>query len=138
MKSSMSPRLRAPVLFAAGTLIVLVVGGATRGWSSLADVVPIPLIVLVALYALGGRETDSGALIRRQLDERQAYDRLRVQALVGRVLSLAVATAYTIAVATKATLWPWAILLGLMTISFVIGRLLYGDRGSHRADHDTV
>jgi hypothetical protein len=138
MKRSISPRLRAPGLFAAGTLVVLAVGGATHGWSSLADVVPIPLIILVALYAIGGRETDSGALIRRQLDERQAYDRLKVQALVGRVLSLAVATAYTIAVATKASLWPWAILLGLMTISFVTGRLLYGDRDSHQADQDEV
>lgn len=138
MKRSLSPRLRAPVLFAAGTLVVLVLGGAAYGWSSVADVVPIPLIIIVALYALGRRDTDSGALIRRQLDERQAYDRLKVQALVGRVLSLSVATAYTIAVATKARLWPWAILLGLMTISFVTGRLLYVDHDSHRADQDTV
>jgi hypothetical protein len=49
MKRSMSPRLRAPALFTAGALVVLAIGGATRGWSSLACIAPIPIVVLVAL-----------------------------------------------------------------------------------------
>ena len=110
----------------------------TRGWASLADVAPIPIVAIVALYVWGGRDSDAGALIRHELDERQAHQRLQVQALVGRVLSLGVALAYMIAVATKAKLWPWAILLGLMASAFVMGRLLYGEHGQRGTDENAV
>jgi hypothetical protein len=85
-------------------------------------VAPIPIVVVVALVALSGRDSDTGAMVRGQLDERQEYERLRVQALVGRVLSIAVAIAYAIAVAADSKLWPWAILIGLMAVSFLVGR----------------
>jgi hypothetical protein len=135
---SMPSRLRAPALLTAATLIVLAIGGVTRGWGSVADVAPIPIVAIVALYLWGGRDTDAGALIRRELDERQAHQRLEVQALVGRVLSLAVGLAYMIAVATKAKLWPWAILLGLMAIAFVAGRLIYSERGHSETDESAI
>jgi hypothetical protein len=83
----------------------------------------------VAFLVLGGRDTDAGAAVRRELDERQAQQRLRVQALVGRVLSLGMAVGYVVASATKVTLWPWATLLGLLVVSFLAGWLVYGDRG---------
>jgi hypothetical protein len=134
VKRSISPRLRAPALLTIAALVALAIGGATHGWSSLVYVVPIPVVLVVALYVWGGRESDTGDLIRHQLDERQAYERLKVQALVGRVLSLAVAVAYIVASATKATLWPWAILLGLAVVSFVGGRLIYGEHGSERSN----
>jgi hypothetical protein len=130
MKStSMSPRLRAPAVLAAASVVALVVGGATHGWASVADVLPIPLVAVVALFIIGGRDSDRGAAVRRQLDERQAEQRLRIQALVGRVLSLGVAVAYIAATVAKATLWPWAVLLGLVACSFVGGWLAYGERG---------
>jgi len=138
MTRSIPPRLRAAVLFAAGALIILAIGGATRGWASLAYVAPVPIVAVVALYLWGARDSDTGALIRHRLDERQEYQRLKVQALVGRVLSIAVALAYTIAAATKATLWPWAILLGLMAIAFVTGQLLYGEHGRWQANNDAT
>jgi len=132
---SMSPQLRAPALLAIASLIALAVGGSTHGWSSVADVIPIPVVAIVALFILGGRDTDPGAAIRRQLDERQAMQRLKVQAVVGRVLSLAVAIGYIVASATSATLWPWALLLGLVGLSFLSGWFAYGERGgSHGQD----
>jgi hypothetical protein len=135
--TSISPRLRAPALLAAAAVVALGVGGATHGWASVADVLPIPLVAVVALFILGGRDSDRGAAVRRQLDERQAEQRLKVQALVGRVLSLAVAVAYIVATATRATLWPWAVLLGLLAVSFLAGWLAYGERGGVR-DDDSV
>jgi len=135
---SIPSRLRAPTLLTAGTVIVLAIGGATRGWGSVADVAPIPIAAIAALYIWGGRDSDAGALIRHELDERQAHQRLEVQALVGRVLSLAVGLAYMIAVATKANLWPWAILLGLMAVAFVAGRLIYGERGHSETDENAI
>jgi hypothetical protein len=130
MNRPMNPRLHGPLRLAAGALAVMAIGGATYGWASIADVAPIVIVAIVGLYLWSARDSDSGALIRRQLDERLEHQRLQVQALVGRVLSLAVAVAYTIAVAAKATLWPWAILLGVMAVAFVGARLHYGERGS--------
>jgi len=73
---------------------------------------------------------------RHQLDERQSQDRLKVQALVGRVLSAAVAVAYIAASAANTALWPWAVLLGLMAISFISGRLIYGEHLTSRHGSD--
>ena len=89
MKLSVPPRLRAPVILSVASVAALAVGGATHGWSGLAYVLPIPVVVVTAFFVLGGRDTDSGALIRSERDERQAHERLRVQAVVGRVLSIA-------------------------------------------------
>jgi hypothetical protein len=131
----MSPRLRTPVVLAAASLVALVIGGATHGWATVPDVVPVPVVVVVGFFILGGRDSDPGAAVRRQLDERQVEQRLKVQALVGRVMSLAAAVAYIVASATRATLWPWAVLLGLVGISLLAGWVAYGEgRGLHRQD----
>jgi hypothetical protein len=129
MRTSITPRLRAPILFAALAAVPLVIGGAAYGWVSVVFVAPIVLAVAVGLYVLGGHDSDTGAVIRRQLDERQASQRLKVQALVGRAMGLAVAVAYSVAVATKATLWPYAVLLGVLALSLVAGWLIYGEHG---------
>ncbi len=71
------------------------------------------LVVAAGLWLVAGRDSDAGAITRRQVDERQAWQRLQVQALVGRVLAVAVAIAYLVAVAGKATLWPFGALLGV-------------------------
>jgi hypothetical protein len=129
MRRSLPPRWRALALLLVAALVALVTGGATHGWKTVLYVLPILVLVLAFLYAMAGRDTDYGAALRRERDERQAAQRLKMQALVGRVLSLAVAGAYAIAVAAKAVLWPWAILIGLLAISFVAGQLIYGERG---------
>jgi hypothetical protein len=134
MRQSVPRRLRAPVILAAVSAAVLVVGGATHGWSGVAYVLPIPIVLVAAFFALGKRDTDTGALLRRELDERQANERLEVQALVGRALSIAVAVAFTIAWATGTMLWPWGAMLGVMAVAFVGGRLVYADHGSPHGD----
>jgi hypothetical protein len=129
MRRSLPPRWRAPALLIIAALIALVVGGASHGWKTVLYVIPIPLAVGTFLFVMAGRDTDYGAALRRQLDERQKLQRLEMQALVGRVLSLAVGISYVVAIAARAVLWPWAILLGLTVISFIAGRLIYGERG---------
>jgi hypothetical protein len=96
-------------------------------------VIPIPLAVGTFLFVMAGRDTDYGAALRRQLDERQEVQRLEMQALVGRVLSLAVGISYVVAIAARAVLWPSEILLGLTVISSIAGRLIYGERGGAAA-----
>jgi hypothetical protein len=121
--------MRAPARLLIGGLVALGVGGATHGWGTVPDILPIPVILVVAFYVWGGRESDLGAALRSQLDERQAHQRLKIQALVGRVLSLGVALAYIAAAATKTVLWPWAALLGVTALTLLIGWLVYGERG---------
>ena len=127
MNTHLPPRFRAPALFAFVAAVALAIGGAVHGWKTVPNVLPVPIVVIVALYLWGGRDSDAGALIRHHLDERQAEARLKVQALVGRVLSLAVAAAYIVASTSKTTWWPWAALLGVGMGTFLIGWLMYGE-----------
>jgi hypothetical protein len=55
-----------------------------------------------------------------------------------RVLSIAVAIAYIVAVAAKTTPWPYAVLLGVMAVSFAAGRLLFGERREQPPDESTA
>jgi hypothetical protein len=128
MRGSLPPRWRAPAILVVAGLAALVIGGASHGWVTVLYVLPIPLAVGTFLCLMSGRDSDYGALLRRQLDERQVIKRLRVQALVGRVLSLAVVISYGISIAAKSARWPWAILAGLMAISFVAGLLYYREQ----------
>jgi hypothetical protein len=133
MRRSLPARWRAPTLLIIAALIALVVGGASHGWKTVLYVIPILLAVGAIVFVMAGRDTDYGASLRHERDERQALQRLKIQALVGRVLSLAVATAYLIASIAKAALWPSAILLALMAISFIAGQLVYGQRRGNPA-----
>jgi hypothetical protein len=62
---------------AAGALVVFAIGRATHGWSSVADVAPISILAVAALVIMSARDSDAGVLVRRELDERQAYRRRR-------------------------------------------------------------
>jgi hypothetical protein len=125
--SLLTPRLRTPALILALGAVALAVGGESYGFASAGYLAPIVIAIAVGYYVVAGRDSDAAALVRREVDERQDYQRLRVQALVGRALSLAVAIAYMVAVATKATLWPFAALLGVLALSFAAGWLFYGE-----------
>ena len=105
-------------------------GGAAYGWISVVEMMPVVVAVAAAFFFLGGREGDAGAIVRHQPDERQAGQQLRVQAFVGRTMSVTAAGAYLIAVLAGATLWPYAVVLGVMVVSFVVGWAIYGERTS--------
>jgi uncharacterized membrane protein len=130
MRHLLPPRWRAPAVLIVAALVALVFGGAEHGWSTLPEILPIPVAVGVFLFVMAGRDSDYGATLRRQLDERQALQRLKIQALVGRVLSIAVVIAYFVAVSDKATLWPWAVMVAVMAVCFITGRLVYDEHGS--------
>ncbi len=64
MNTHLPPRFRAPALFAFVAAVALAIGGAVHGWKTVPDVLPVPIVVIVALYLWGGRDSDAGALIR--------------------------------------------------------------------------
>lgn len=129
MRGSLPPRARAAVLMLSLGAAALIAGGASYGWASAGYLAPIVLVIVAGLWLVAGRDSDAAAITRRQVDERQAWQRLEVQALVGRVLAVAVAIAYLVAVASKATLWPFGALLGVCAAAFVAGWWYYGEHG---------
>ncbi|HVV48401.1 MAG TPA: hypothetical protein VHO06_01965 [Polyangia bacterium] len=110
-------------------VITLVIGGASHGWGTVPAILPIPVAVGIWIYLNAGRDTDYGAALRRELDERQRLQRLKAQALVGRVLAAGLGVAYLIALATGSEIWPWAVGVGLMAVTFIIGFVAYGEGG---------
>ena len=125
MMRSIPPRLRAPVNMLVGGAVIDAVAVAAWGWGSLISLGPITVAAVVGYFVLAGRDSDFSAMLRDQADERQAYRRLKIQALVGRVTSGAVAVAYLVAAVAKATLWPYAIILGVTGVAFFAGWLIY-------------
>jgi hypothetical protein len=73
-------------------------------------------------------------MVRQQVDERQAYRGLKIQAVVGRVMSIGAGVAFLAAWAAKATLWPFEIFLALFVVALVAGWVITRERGDGRDD----
>jgi L-alanine-DL-glutamate epimerase-like enolase superfamily enzyme len=125
MIRSIPGRLRAPVYMLVGGAVIDAVAVAAWGWGSLVSLGPLTVVAAVGYYVLAGRDSDFAWMLREQADERQAYRRLKIQALVGRVTALAAAVAYLGAAVAKATLWPFAVILGVVGVTFLLGWVIY-------------
>jgi hypothetical protein len=132
MMKFLPPRLRTPVRMLVGGSVITVIGVIINGWMAAAFLIPFVVIFTVWYYVLGGGDSDLAAVVLGQGDERQAYRRLRMQALMGRVLSLAVGVVSIVAVAVKATLWPVLVLVGLLPLTLLAGWVLYREHPDGR------
>ncbi len=132
MMSSLPPRLRAPVIMLTGGAVICAVAVSAWGWSSLLSTGPVTIAAAVGYYVLAGRDSDFAAMLREQADERQADRRLKIQALVGRVTTLAASTAFLAAIAAKATLWPFYIFITVPAVTFAAGWLIYREHPGGR------
>jgi L-alanine-DL-glutamate epimerase-like enolase superfamily enzyme len=135
MTRSIPPRLRAPVymILGGGTIDALAV--AAWGWGSLASLGPLTVAGAIGYYVLARRDSDFAAMLRDQADERQTYRRLKIQALVGRITTLAAVVAYLAAAVAKATLWPFAIFVAVPGVAFLLGWVVYRERNDGREQH---
>jgi hypothetical protein len=126
-------RLSAPVRVAVLGTAAAAVLAVFEGWAS-AALIEVFVVAVVAISLVWGAKLpgDVGAVIGSRADERQATIQLKVQALVGQVLSVAAAVALLIAIAVKAALWPFEILVGLIGVSVVAGWVIYRDHGDGR------
>ncbi|MGH3205685.1 MAG: hypothetical protein ACRDP5_27075 [Streptosporangiaceae bacterium] len=125
MMRSIPPRLRAPVIMLVGGAGIDAIAVAAWGWGSLLSLGPLTVVATVGYYVLARRDSDFSAMLREQADERQVYRRLKIQALVGRVTTLAAVVAYLVAAVAKATLWPFAIFVAIPGVTFLVGWLVY-------------
>jgi hypothetical protein len=129
MMRPIPPRLRSPLLMLAGGAVICAVAVAVYGWGSLRYLAPFTVVTAAGYYLLAGRNSDPAALIRREPDERQAYRQLRIQAVVGRVMSMGAAVAFLVAVAAHAPLWPFAVFLALFAVALLAGWVVTRERG---------
>jgi hypothetical protein len=129
MMRSVPPRLRAPVSMLVGGAVIAAFVVPSHGWKTLLGLGPLTVVMAAGWYLSGGRDSDFGALMRDKADERQAYRRLKTQALVGIVTSVAVGVAYLVALAARATLWPLSILIFVPGVTFVVGWAIYREPG---------
>jgi len=138
MMKFLPPRLRMPVQMLVVGGVGTVIGVIVWGWVAAVTILPFTLIVAAWYYVLGGTDGDVAAMVLGRGDERQAYRRLRMQALMGQVMSVAVGVTFIVAVATKTTLWPFAVLVPLPVLSLVVGGLIYREHpgaGEQHAGH---
>src|ERR1700729_2896351 len=134
MMRSIPPRLRAPLKMLVFGGVFAVIAVTAYGWGSLLHLGPVIIAGPAVYYVWGGRNSDSAAMIRQQLDERQAYRGLKIQAVVGRVLSIGASIAFLAAWAAKATLWPFEIFLALFVVALVAGWVITREHGDGRDD----
>ena len=134
MMRSIPPRLRTPLTGLVCGAVFAAVAVAAYGWGSLLHLGPVIILGPAVYYVWGGRNSDSAARIRYQVDERQAYRRLRIGAVVGRVMGVGACIAFLAAWAAKATLWPFEIFLGLFAVAVVAGWVITRERGDGRDD----
>jgi hypothetical protein len=131
---SIPPRLRTPLMMLACSAVIAAVAVAAFGWGSLLRLGPVIILGPALYYVWGQRNSDYAAMIRHQADERQAHRRLRIQAVVGRVMSGGASIAFLAAWAAKATLWPFEIFLALVAAALVAGWVITREPGDGRDD----
>lgn len=134
MMRSIPPRLRTPLMMLVFGAILAAVAVAAYGWGSLLHLGPVILLGPAVYYVWGGRNSDPAAMIRYQVDERQAYRRLKIQGVVGRVMSGGASIAFLAAWAAKVTLWPFEIFLALFVVALIAGWVITRERGDGRDD----
>ena len=134
MMRSIPPRLRTPLMMVVFGVVFGAVAVTAYGWGSLLHLGPVIAAGPAVYYVWGGRDSDSAAMLRRQVDERQAYRGLKIQAVVGRVMSVGACVAFLAAWAAKATLWPFEIFLALFCVALLAGWVITRERGDGRDD----
>ena len=134
MMRSIPPRLRMPLIVLVCGAVFAAVAVAAYGRGSLLHLWPVIILGPALYYVWGGRNSDSAAMIRYQTDERQAYRQLKMQAVMGRVMSGGVSIAFLAAWAAKATLWPFEIFLALFVVALIAGWVITRERGDGRDD----
>jgi hypothetical protein len=126
MTVSKHRRLWTPAIaVVAGSAIAAAVGISQGWWSALASEL-IALGWAVSLYVIGGKDSDIGAAVGAQGDERQELVKLRAARLCLAVVLVAIVAGCLIAAATKNPIWPFQLVAVLIGIAYFDGLWFYG------------
>jgi peptidoglycan/LPS O-acetylase OafA/YrhL len=115
--------------------------GISQGWSTGLASEVIAVAWAVSLFLIGGKDSDIGAAIGAQGDERQELVTLRAARLCLAVVLAAIVAGALIAAATKNPVWPFQVVAVLIGLAYFYGLWLYGtdreeaDSADGREDH---
>jgi hypothetical protein len=109
----------------AGTAIAVAVGIHQSWWSALASEA-VALGWALSLYLIGGRDTDIGAAVGAEGDERQELVKLRAARLCLAVVVVGIVAGCLVAAATKQAIWPFQAFAVLIGIAYFYGLWFYG------------
>jgi hypothetical protein len=127
------PRLRVPaVMIIAGSAIAAAIV-VSRGWARAIPLEVVVITIAFGYYAWGGSDTDSGALVGSRPDERQASLQLKVMALQARVMAWVAIIGYVIAIAVRASAWPFELFAVVGAVTGLAGLMIYRDGHPGRA-----
>ena len=130
MKSAERRRLRAPAAMIVGGTGMAAAVVVAQGWKHAIGVMVITVIAAIGYYIAGGRDSDFGAMIGRQVDERQNLLRTRAQALAGVAVAFTAVVGYTVAIALRDPVWPFALFACVDVAAFIAGLVIFGARGA--------
>jgi hypothetical protein len=126
--STKYPRLRVPaVMVVLGSAIALGAWVGT-GWGAALGVEIVTIVAACGYYALGGTDSDFGALFGSRPDERQTSIGMRATALTGNVMVLVAIGGVVIATATGSSAWPFVLFCSVGAATFLVGLVVYRDR----------
>ena len=118
-------RLRVPAVMAVGGSAIALASLIRSGWSAALSVEVFTVIATIAYYALGGRDSDLGAVIGSRPDERQASIEMRATALAGNVMCVVAIVGFVIATALGDSTWPFAFFAVVGAASFLVGSVIF-------------
>jgi|HubBroStandDraft_1064217.scaffolds.fasta_scaffold34262_2 hypothetical protein len=126
MTSKKHPRLLLPLIAVlAGTLVACAVG-LRQGWGTSLGTEAVVLAWASGLYFWGGSDSDTGSVIGQRADERQRLVWLRAARLSLTVTIAALVSSCLIAAAANYAIWPFEVLLAIISIAYLIGLRAYG------------
>ena len=137
MMTFIHPRLRKPagnalagLLFAAAWLV----HGGPLWWVSIMTLIATAVRV-IAVYRMGGQDSDEGALAASRGDERQKLVSWRSRALACNLAVVASFLGLTAAIAARASWWwPFLVILAVTGFGYLLGLSSYGADSDDDAD----
>ena len=139
-RSKYSRLLTPAVALLAGSGIACAVG-IRQNWSAAIASEAIALCWATALYFWGRSDTDTGAVLSQQEDERQQLVGLKATQLALAAVIFAIVVVCLIAAASKYEIWPYQVLLVIIGIAYFVGMRAYGfdgDESGNGAAHSRL
>ena len=126
-------RLLRPAGAAIGGSAIALASLISSGWRSALIVEAVTVAAAFGYYLLGARDTDFGAVVGSQTDERQAGIRMRARALAANVMGLVAVAGFVVSTARGGSTWPFELFCGVGVASFLAGLVIYRSRGEAKA-----
>jgi hypothetical protein len=126
--STKHPRLIVPTVMAVGGTALAIGSWIGAGWGAALGIELVTVIATCGYYVLGGRDSDVGALIASNPDERQASIGMRAAALSGMTLVVVALGGVVIATAMGTFVWPFLLFSLVGGASYLVGLIIYRDK----------